>query len=94
MPALEEDEYFAQFRDEPSTGIVYTPQQLSDHVATSLLLRGCCVGDAPQPPTKDAATQRCQPYRAGKRITDFFGTKRSSSGELAPDTAKRTALCA
>merc|ERR1719210_1306361 len=41
MPALEEDEYYAQFREVASTGIIYTPPQLSDHVATCLLLEGC-----------------------------------------------------
>jgi len=74
MPALEEEEYYAQFRDEASSGIVYTPPQLSDHVATSLLLRGCSMV-SPIALVKDAATQRCQPHRKSKRITDFFTRK-------------------
>jgi len=94
MPALEEEEYWAQFREAASTGIVYTPPQLSDHVATSLLLRGCPAPGGQPAATRDAGTQRCQPHRAARRITDFFGAgaKRPqplAAGPAAP--AKRTA---
>jgi len=81
MPELEEDEYFAQFRADkegPSTGIVYTPQQLSDHVAVSLLLRQVPISTSANgalTPAQRAATQRCQPHLKSKRITDFFGRK-------------------
>ncbi|CAJ1364613.1 unnamed protein product [Effrenium voratum] len=70
-----EDEYFAQFRADkegPSTGIVYTPQQLSDHVAVSIFLRNV---PKPAPVARSAATQRCQPHLGAKRITDFFARK-------------------
>lgn len=79
MPTLEQDEYFAHFREAPSTGMVYTPPQLSDHIGVSLLLS--------EPPlvaggggTKDAATQKCQPHKSARRITDFFARK--PSGDL------------
>lgn len=78
MPELEEDEYFAQFRADkegPSTGIVYTPQQLSDHVAVSLLLRQVPAASATANSQQRSQTQRCQPHLKSKRITDFFGRK-------------------
>lgn len=77
MPELEEDEYFAQFRADkegPSSGIVYTPQQLSDHVAVSLLLRQVPVATTANSQQR-SQTQRCQPHLKSKRITDFFGRK-------------------
>ncbi|CAK9117209.1 unnamed protein product [Durusdinium trenchii] len=76
VPPLEEDEYIAQFRADkegPSTGIIYTPQQLSDHVAVSLLLRKVALPSATL--SRNAATQRCQPHLSSKRITDFFSRK-------------------
>jgi len=95
MQALEEDEYEAQFQTSASTGIVYTPPQLSDHVAVSLLLSGlpppsATGGGLGGRQARDPATQRCQPHKSAKRITDFF-TKRppgSNSGSVLPE-AKR-----
>lgn len=86
MPPLEEDEYFAQFRSEPSSGMVYTPPQLSDHIGVSLLLEGCPLPAAAGGSGRDAATAQCQPHRTAKRITDFFGRR----AEGPP--AKRPAL--
>lgn len=89
MQPLEADEYLAQFRPAPSTGIVYTPPQLSDHVGVSLLLCDLpAVTHAAALAARGAATQRSQPHRSAKRITDFF-TKRPSSTELPP--AKKAA---
>jgi exodeoxyribonuclease III len=96
MPTLEEDEYYAQFRPSASSGIVYTPPQLSDHVATSLLLQGIKAqqSNVKAASTKDAATRRCQPHCAARRITDFFGKKReiSVAGPTAAAIGKRPAL--
>merc|ERR1712228_187579 len=85
MPALEEDEYYAQFQPMAASGIVYTPPQLSDHVATSLLLHGVSLRQPLQETTrrsggcnKDAGTKKCQPHQAARRITDFFSKKRDS----------------
>mmetsp|Transcript_7569 Transcript_7569/g.14005 ORF Transcript_7569/g.14005 Transcript_7569/m.14005 type:complete len:582 (+) Transcript_7569:61-1806(+) len=88
MPDLEEDEYFLQFSEASSTGIIYTPPQLSDHVATSLLMSGCLLRSGINASNRDSATHRCQPHRAAKRITDFFGRKRSiqNDGELAQES--------
>mmetsp|Transcript_84222 Transcript_84222/g.234948 ORF Transcript_84222/g.234948 Transcript_84222/m.234948 type:complete len:552 (+) Transcript_84222:41-1696(+) len=92
MPTLEEDEYFAQFRTGPSTGIIYTPPQLSDHVAVSLLCGGLASAQGTVPaPTRDAATLRCQPHRSAKRITDFFSKKAAPIRASSPP-AKRQAL--
>merc|ERR1712151_1102439 len=91
MPALEDEEYDAQFREKAGTGILYTPPQLSDHVAISLVLSGS-QASADLHVQKDATTLRCQPHRSSKRITDFF-TKRqdtSTPSELPP--AKRKAV--
>jgi len=77
LPPLEEDEYKLHFRP-PSTGILYTPPQLSDHIGVSLLLQGLSIIDATQ--ARDAATLLCQPHKKGRRITDFFGTKRAAPG--------------
>jgi len=94
MPTLEGDEFNAQFRDQPSTGIIYTPPQLSDHVAVSVLLHNCArplVASS----LKDSSTLRCQPHRTAKRITDFFsrkGSKESVDCQLPP--AKRIFLSA
>jgi len=86
LGALQVEEYEAQFRA-PSTGIVYTPPQLSDHVGVSLLLTGLDLRGSHQ---AGAHTAKCQPHRSGKRITDFFGAKRSAATtEGAP--AKRLA---
>jgi len=74
---LEEDEYMQMFRADsvgPSTGMIYTPPQLSDHIAVSLLLRGDWGG---QTLATDATTLRSQPQRSAKRITDFFTRKPS-----------------
>lgn len=96
MPPLEEDEYLAQFREGPATGIVYTPPQLSDHVAVSLLLSGLSLtpaGSSAVARTRDSVTRRCQPHRSAKRITDFFsaqGRPAASHAEAAP-AAKRHA---
>lgn len=95
MPSLEEDEYNAQFRPASATGIVYMPPQLSDHVATSLLLQG--LGPTSQRQAvgiKDAATKKCQPHQSSRRITDFFGKKRDAvaSGLQAGVVQKRPAF--
>jgi len=79
MPDLEEDEYLAQFGEAAATGIIYTPPQLSDHVATSLLISGCPLRSGIGASNRDSVTQRCQPHRSAKRITDYFGRKRSDS---------------
>mmetsp|Transcript_115183 Transcript_115183/g.215699 ORF Transcript_115183/g.215699 Transcript_115183/m.215699 type:complete len:568 (+) Transcript_115183:155-1858(+) len=103
MQTLEEDEYFAQFRGGPATGMVYTPPQLSDHVGVSLCLRTTAAesqrpggGHVPRSggrsPVRDASTRRCQPHRAGKRITDFFGKKRAAEVEPIGGLDKRKAL--
>jgi len=94
MPALEEDEYFAQFRPTCSTGIVYTPPQLSDHVATSLLLEGICPHRGLGCVAKDATTKRCQPHEKTRKITDFFGKRKGTvvSDAEAAALAKRPAL--
>lgn len=86
MAPLSEDEYFAQFRA-PSTGMIYTPPQLSDHIAVSLLLTG-----VPRPApeacsSQDAVTLRCQPYRTAKRITDFFAARPPAAGTGASSEA-------
>ncbi|CAE8701589.1 unnamed protein product, partial [Polarella glacialis] len=97
MPELFQDEYFAQFRADsegPSTGMVYTPPQLSDHIAVTLLLQALpcqgqihCDGSAP----RDPATARCQPHRSTRRITDFFGARKAAvPGPMPP--GKRRAL--
>eukprot|EP00446_Apocalathium_sp_SHHI-4_P035180 CAMPEP_0177317982 /NCGR_PEP_ID=MMETSP0368-20130122/13829_1 /TAXON_ID=447022 ORGANISM="Scrippsiella hangoei-like, Strain SHHI-4" /NCGR_SAMPLE_ID=MMETSP0368 /ASSEMBLY_ACC=CAM_ASM_000363 /LENGTH=559 /DNA_ID=CAMNT_0018777377 /DNA_START=66 /DNA_END=1746 /DNA_ORIENTATION=+ len=93
MPPLHEDEFFAQFREKPATGIVYTPQQLSDHIAVSLLLSpsDCRLVAPPATLVRDAATQLCQPHRSARRITDFF-MKRPAPAAAAPLLAKRAAL--
>jgi exonuclease III len=86
LGALSVEEYEAQFRP-PSTGIVYTPPQLSDHVGVSLLLTSL---DLRENQLTGARTPKCQPHRSGKRITDFFGAKRcAATTEGAP--AKRLA---
>eukprot|EP00929_Paragymnodinium_shiwhaense_P090810 TRINITY_DN50912_c0_g4_i1.p1 TRINITY_DN50912_c0_g4~~TRINITY_DN50912_c0_g4_i1.p1 ORF type:complete len:583 (-),score=142.05 TRINITY_DN50912_c0_g4_i1:112-1860(-) len=82
MQTLEKGEYAEHFRPSPGTGMVYTPPQLSDHIAVSLLLEGCNVAAVGTQRQKDPSTQKCQPHKAAKRITDFF----------APKAAKR--LCA
>jgi len=95
MPTLEEDEYNAQFRPASATGIVYMPPQLSDHVATSLLLQGLRpTSQGKAGGTKDAATKKCQPHQSSRRITDFFGKKRdtAASGLQPGAVQKRPAL--
>jgi len=87
LPQLEEDEYAAQFRAEPGTGMLYTPPQMSDHIAVTALLRGVPVAAAAK--QRDAASLRCQPHRSSKRITDFF-VRKPSTAELPP--AKRVAV--
>jgi len=72
MPALEKSEFQAQFREAPSSGIVYTAQQLSDHVGVSLLLHGIPVVKC-NALSKDAATRLTQPHCRVKRISEFFG---------------------
>jgi exodeoxyribonuclease III len=67
--------YASQFRA-PSSGMVYTPPKLSDHIGVSLLLEG-------RPPLglaldgADAKTRACQPQRQQRRISDMF-SKRST----------------
>merc|ERR1740129_1704931 len=97
MPPLDEAEYNAQFRAAPATGMVYTPPQLSDHIAVSLLLR-----DVPIPAMaadtsgsvaqRDAATKKCQPHRTAKRISDFFTRKPSDVAKVPGPPAKRPTL--
>jgi len=92
MQALQEDEYLTHLRAKSkgqSSGIIYTPPQLSDHVAVSLLLRGCHA-DPVAGGQRDAATQRCQPHRAARRITDFFASRKAAAPSEPP--AKRRAL--
>eukprot|EP00747_Dinoflagellata_sp_TGD_P196297 gnl/TRDRNA2_/TRDRNA2_66206_c0_seq1.p1 gnl/TRDRNA2_/TRDRNA2_66206_c0~~gnl/TRDRNA2_/TRDRNA2_66206_c0_seq1.p1 ORF type:complete len:579 (-),score=94.12 gnl/TRDRNA2_/TRDRNA2_66206_c0_seq1:45-1745(-) len=81
LEKLTDEEYVAQFRSGPSSGIVYTPAQLSDHVAVSLLLQGLPAGapsQAAKRSTSDASTRSAQPHKAGRRITDFFAKKRGA----------------
>lgn len=81
LPALEEDEYLAHFREFPATGIIYTPPQLSDHVAVSLLLHGVQGGGTAEGRfASDACTKACQPH-SRRKISDFFGKR------AAPDAA-------
>jgi hypothetical protein len=87
MPELHGGEYRAQFRESPSTGIVYTAQQLSDHVAISLVLNHLTHPIGLQLLT-DAATRLCQPHRTVKRISDFFGKRPSSAKDEATSTKK------
>eukprot|EP00928_Gymnodinium_smaydae_P027616 TRINITY_DN212_c1_g1_i3.p1 TRINITY_DN212_c1_g1~~TRINITY_DN212_c1_g1_i3.p1 ORF type:complete len:310 (+),score=61.36 TRINITY_DN212_c1_g1_i3:584-1513(+) len=78
LQRLEEDEYLAQFRANANSGILYTPPQLSDHVAVSLLIAQHQVSRT-SVSSRDPLTQRCQPHRSAKRITDFFTRASSSS---------------
>jgi len=87
MAELHEEEYRAQFRESQSSGIVYTAQQLSDHVAISLALNLPARSVGLQLGT-DAATRLCQPHRTVKRISDFF-SKRPIHGNDAAPTTKR-----
>jgi len=87
MAELHEDEYRAQFREAPCSGIVYTAQQLSDHVAVSLRLHA-----VPGPPyavlSGDASTRLSQPHRTVKRISDFFSKKPSATSLPGGPTKK------
>lgn len=91
MPAMDEDTYLVHFRalrEGPSSGIVYTPPQLSDHVAVSLFLKGVPLPEQPATPARDASTSRCQPHLSAKRITDFFAVRKENG--MPP--AKRQAV--
>merc|ERR1712216_388474 len=69
LPELHEDEYRAQFRDAPCSGIIYTPQQLSDHVAVALALAHEAFGTGSAVLASDSATRLSQPHRTVTRIS-------------------------
>jgi len=93
IPKLEDVEYYCQFRDAPGTGLLYTPPQLSDHIPVCLMVGGVDMPPCAAPSAaaqRDAATKKCQPHRAAKRISDFFARKAPAPADAPP--AKRPAL--
>ena len=77
--------YASQFRA-PSSGMVYTPPKLSDHIGVSLLLKGRpALGLALD--VADAKTRACQPQRQQRRISDMFSKRGAAPAEPMPPNA-------
>mmetsp|Transcript_29702 Transcript_29702/g.96752 ORF Transcript_29702/g.96752 Transcript_29702/m.96752 type:complete len:637 (+) Transcript_29702:442-2352(+) len=85
--------YAKQFREQPHTGVLYTPPRFSDHVGVTLLLRGARgTFFSEREPTRrwDATTRKAQPHTLAlsRPITAFFA---KGAGAAAPEaTPKET----
>ena len=79
--------YEHHWRRAPSTGLVYTPPQYSDHIAVDLLLRQEAFDAAREHVCTnggsnfkfDAKTRSCQPHAAQPSISSFFGAASQSA---------------
>jgi exonuclease III len=87
-------DYETQFLREPHTGIIYTPPQFSDHVATSCVLQGISPSLLKRELqiAKDAETMATRPFAKQSSIASFFtmGSKRQKSeGDLAGEPSTK-----
>jgi len=100
MNQLTGAQYKGQFRP-PGTTIVYTPPQLSDHVAVTLLLKpealtaadtACVAYDESTKRYKfDAETRKCQPHISGsKPMTSFFKPNGAAAAKVVESSRPKT----
>lgn len=74
--------YDHHFRS-PSTGMVYTPPQYSDHIAVSLLIHSNAIAFECVTDRKfDSGTRKCQPHTSMKSIKSYFQQPNSSKQSL------------